>query len=206
MLVDMGYLVSTCVLTAGGIGGIIVTIVKFSSNSIADHLAKKYELKLSKEMERYKASIENKIYISKTKFDTEFAIYRSLSKVFTQMTKETLQLFPTFTKDARDDIVKYKKQHDKVIDLIVAAQDELYASAPFITENIYNEFLDLEDLCKKQLTDFQDFRIRPDADEFRRDCNKDFRNAYKRTQEIDKKFNYLLSNIRKYITSIDVIE
>ena len=63
MLVDMGYLVSACVLTAGGIGGIIVAIVKFSSNSIADHLAKKYELKLSKEMERYKASIENKIYI-----------------------------------------------------------------------------------------------------------------------------------------------
>jgi len=63
----------------GGLGGIAViftAIVRYLSNLIADRLSKKYEIKLSKEFEKYKSSLQNKTYISRTKFDTEFAIYR----------------------------------------------------------------------------------------------------------------------------------
>lgn len=44
--------------------------------------SKKYELKINEKYEKYKADIENKTYISKTKFDAEFNLYRSLSKTF----------------------------------------------------------------------------------------------------------------------------
>ena len=62
---EIGQIVSACIISAGGVGGIILAVVKFSCNSIAERLSKKYELKLSKEMERYKAGIENKVYIAK---------------------------------------------------------------------------------------------------------------------------------------------
>ena len=56
-------IVGACIVSAGGIGAITIGVIKFTSNSIADALSKKYELKLSKELELYKASVENKIYI-----------------------------------------------------------------------------------------------------------------------------------------------
>ena len=65
---------SACIVSAGGVSGIVIIIIKFSSNWIADALAKKYELKLNKELERYRAGVENKIYISKAKFDVEFQL------------------------------------------------------------------------------------------------------------------------------------
>lgn len=205
-MICLGEIVSACILSAGGIGGVILTIVKFSSNSIAEHLSKKYELKMSKEIEKYRADIENKVYISKTKFDTEFEIYRRLSKVFSVMVKETTQLFPRVTRGDDADIKKCKQQYDSVIDTIVAAQDELYASAPFISENIYNAFLELEDMCKKQLFDFRDFRLISTPKGYRNVCDEGLINAYTRNDEIDKKFNNLLADIREYIARIDVIE
>lgn len=195
-----------CIVSAGGIGAIIIGVIKFTSNSIADALSKKYELKLNKELELYKAGVENKIYISKTKFDTEFQLYRQLSKSFTNMTKEVVQLFPSFTKDARNDYDKYKSQHDRAVDAIIVAQDELYASAAFISSDLYEKFTEIENLCKCQLSDFQDFRLRPDADEYRKDCREAFQNAYKRTHEIDDKFRSLLETMREYISRLDVIE
>ena len=203
---EVGQIVLCAVGSAGGIGAIIVCTVKWSANKIADRLSKKYELKLQKEMELYKAGIENKIYISKTKFDTEFELYRRLSKVCTDMVKNVSQLFPTFTKDVRDDYEKYKPLHDSAADAIIIAQDEIRSSAPFISAELYEEFCNLEKLCKLQLSDFQDFRLRPDAKKFRDDCREDFQNTYKRTREINECFNNLLENMRKYIAKLDVIE
>lgn len=195
-----------CVISAGGIGAIVVGVIKFSSTAIAESLSKKYELKLNKELERYKAGVNNKIYISKTKFDTEFQLYRQLSKSFTDMVKQTEQLFPLFTKDTQNDYEKYKSQHDKTLDAIIVAQDELYESAAFISADLYNSFFEIETLCKRQLSDFQDFRLRPDAEEFRKECNDVFRETYQRTREIDEKFNKLLEILREYISRLDVIE
>lgn len=194
------------VTSVGGISAIILCGIKFSSNIIAERLLKKYELKLTKDIEKYKAGLDNKIYISKTKFDTEFQIYRLLSKTFVNMVKDTVQLFPRFTKDYRQDYEKYKELHDKVVDSIIAAQDELYASAPFITQNLYDDFMEIENLCKTQLSDFQDFRLRIDAEEYRNECAKEYRDTYKRTTEIGDKFNLLLSKVRDYIKQLDVIE
>ena len=69
------------VISFGGAGAIIAAIVKFAVNKIASALEKKYEIKMSKEIEKFKNALENKSYISKTRFDAEFSIYRQLSKV-----------------------------------------------------------------------------------------------------------------------------
>ena len=55
------------VISAGGISGILLAVIKFSSNIIADKLSKKYEFKLNKELEKYKTHLNSKIYITKIK-------------------------------------------------------------------------------------------------------------------------------------------
>ncbi|MCC8044849.1 MAG: hypothetical protein LIP12_05040 [Clostridiales bacterium] len=196
----------SCIISAGGVGAIIICVVKFTVSSMADALSKKYELKLNKELECYKKSVEHKIYISRTRFDTEFELYRKLSKSFTNMVKEVSQLFPGFTKDTRDDYEKYKNQYDKAVEVFIEAQDELYASAPFISEQMYTAFMEIKGLCKLQLSDFEDFRLRSDAESYRKECIIEFKDAYKRTHEINKRFDELIMLMRDYISRLDVIE
>lgn len=71
-----------CIASAGGIGGIIIAAIKFSSNLIAEQLAKKYDLKLNKEMELYRNNIESKKSISKALFDKEYEIYLTFNMDF----------------------------------------------------------------------------------------------------------------------------
>lgn len=160
----------------------------------------------NKQLEKYKAGIDNKTYMCKTKFDAEFSMYRELSQAFTILVKECSQLFPNFTKDTRDDYEKYKPIHDKCVDVIVNAQDKLNACAPFISEKIYTEYRELEGLCKTQLSDFQDFRLRPDAKDYRLDCKDAYKEAYKRTHDIENKYRSLSASLRTYIDSIDIID
>lgn len=75
---DIWKLVLAVLSSVGGIGAIIVFMVKICSNMIANKLSKKYELKLNKELEKYKAGIDNKTYISKARFDREFSMYQDL--------------------------------------------------------------------------------------------------------------------------------
>lgn len=79
----------------GGIGVVFGAVVYFTSKFIAERLQKKYDLKLNEEFEKYKAKIDNKTYISKTKFDAEFNIYRRLSKVFLDFVKNISILIPS---------------------------------------------------------------------------------------------------------------
>lgn len=205
-MTEIWNLVLACIVSAGGIGAIMVSVIVFTSKWIAKELSKRYELKLNKELERYKAGIDNKIYISKTKFDTEFQLYRQLSKSFMDMVKAVSQLFPIFTRNGGDAYDKYKCQYDETITKIIKAQDELCESAAFISVDLYKMFIEIESLCKQQLNDFVDFKLASDATETRVELRDDYMNAYKRTREIEEKFEKLLENMRAYISRLDVIE
>lgn len=133
-------------------------------------------------------------------------MYRELSQAFAVLVKECSQLFPTFTNDARDDYEKYKSIHDKCVDVIVSSQDKLNACAPFISEDIFLGYIELEKLCKTQLSYFKDFRLRPDAKDYRIDCRDAYRETYKRTRDIQEKYRNISTTLRTYIDSIDVIE
>ena len=87
-------IIISLVASVGGIGVIFTAVTYFSSNFVAERLQKKYDLKLNERFENYKANVENKKYISKTKFDAEFALYRSLSKAFFDMVKNISVMIP----------------------------------------------------------------------------------------------------------------
>ena len=86
---DIWKLVLAVLSSVGGIGAIIVFMVKICSNMIANKLSKKYELKLNKELEKYKAGIDNKTYISKARFDREFSMYQDLCEKNITMVYDT---------------------------------------------------------------------------------------------------------------------
>lgn len=84
-LSDIGQIVAAAVVSVGGVAGIIVLAVKFSSNILAERLSQKYELKLNKELEEHKLSLDKKNYISRAMFDREFEIYQSISNALTEV-------------------------------------------------------------------------------------------------------------------------
>lgn len=196
----------------GGLGGIAViftAIVRYLSNLIADRLSKKYEIKLSKEFEKYKSSLQNKTYISRTKFDTEFAIYRELSSGFSDAVIAINIMIPTgyTTVPAdREARLELDKQHyETAVEAIVKAQDSLKSNIPFIPENIYDGYNELLKLFGLQLAAYEDrfvvtdLRPQSEKETFSRD-------DYKRTREISEKWITINNKIRKYLNSLEIIE
>ena len=61
---EIWKIVLCAVGSAGGVGAVIVCSVKFASDIIAERLSQKYEAKLQKELEQYRATLDSKRYIS----------------------------------------------------------------------------------------------------------------------------------------------
>lgn len=169
----------------------------------------RYSLKLNKELEKYKSIVENKNYISKTKFDTEFEIYRSLSKTFFEMVKHISVMIPAgFSYQPADE--KTRKERDNEIYKLaskacVEAQDTLNSSAPFISEELFNEYDNILKLCKLQLDAFERrwnvFYLAPQEEK-----ESFTMEEYQRTREIEKAFNKLNNMVREYLSKLDVME
>lgn len=140
--------------SVGGAGAIIVAVVKFASNIIAERLSQKYEIKVGKEFESYKAVLDKKTYISRTKFDVEFQIYRELSEKVLTMIESTYWLFPSAIDSIPQDIDKrnalYLERHHSAGEAIIAAQKAINANAAFISADFYSKFEELRILCAKQ--------------------------------------------------------
>lgn len=190
----------------GGISGILLAGIKLSVNTIAKRLEEKYTLRLNKELERYKSNLDNKIYISKAKFDAEFEIYRELSKAFFEMVKNISILIPTGFLVPADP--EEKKEYDKKIykeamESTVKAQDILNGNIPFISEEIYNAYTEILKLCRQQLNAFERrwnlSYLSPNKEELTTE-------EYERTDEINQKFSETNNKIRKYIEKLDILE
>lgn len=202
-------IVLSIVGSVGGAGAIIAFAVKFSANLIADKLKKKYELETTKKLEEYKSKLENKNYISKTRFDTEFSIYRTLSVAFFDMVKNISIMIPEgYTKVPADSKAKKeydKRIYDRALTAVVKAQDTLNGNAPFISEDMYNEYSAILKLCNLQLDVFSyRWNVLYLASQEEKE-KLDFKD-YKRTGTINKSMQELNNKVRKYISTLDVIE
>ena len=131
------------IASVGGAGVIICAVSGFVSARLANHIDKKYEQRLSKELERYKLSLEERKHITKTQFDKEFEIYYHLSKTFFSMivklssfTEGTLELkdSPKENRDIKID------EFMRMVEVTSAAQNVLYENAPFIPKDIFEQY------------------------------------------------------------------
>lgn len=193
----------------GGIGVVFGAVVYFTSNFIAERLQKKYDLKLNEEFEKYIANIDNKIYISKTKFDAEFNIYRRLSKVFLDLVKNISILIPSGVFYLLADQEK-QRQLDNENYLaseksFIIAQVELISNASFIPERFYSEYESIQKLCKEQLDEFANrWNVASLCTQEEKETISS--EARDRTKDINDRFKNLNKEIREYLNSLDVIE
>lgn len=205
---EIGSIVLAAIASVGGIGTVIIFVIKLSANTIADRLEKKYSLQLEKELEKYKTNLENKIYISKAKFDTEFSIYRELSKTFFDMVKNIGIMIP-------DGLAKYpadkeeREEHERNLYVeaqkyTVIAQDTLNANAPFISKDFFEQYDEILGLCRMQLSVFEErWNIFCFPAEERGKLEME---DYKRSRQIREQFEQLNAVIRDYISKLDVTE
>ena len=87
---DVWKIVAGIIAGFGGFGAVIVLVIKFSANIIANMFYEKYSLKMNKELEKYKGTLESKRHISKALFDREFEIYVSFNKVLADLYNDIL--------------------------------------------------------------------------------------------------------------------
>ena len=64
--------VEAIIVSVGGIVVIITAVICSSSNFIAERPQKKYELEIDEKFEEYKVDIDNKRYVTETKFNAGF--------------------------------------------------------------------------------------------------------------------------------------
>lgn len=195
--------------SVGGIGAIILAIVKFSSNIIAKRLEERYKQGLKKELEEYKSMLSNKTYISQAKFDVEFSVFRELSKVFFEMVKDISAMIPsgyaTYPADKEEKKEYENKLYKQSIKTLIIAQDVLNYNIPFIPNDLYESYNEILDLCNVQIDVFErrwnalSFASQEEKETFSHE-------DYNRTREINTKFKELNENIRKYLATLDVLD
>ena len=164
---------------------------------------------MNKELEEYKSRLDNKTYISKTKFDTEFGIYRDLSKAFFKMVRDVSIMIPigVASYPANEEAKKeYENNlYKAAVKSCVAAQDVLSANVPFISEVLCDRYEELNKLCKIQLNVFErrwNVYYMASQEEKESFSGED----YKRTEEINEKYRQLNNEVRKYLDGLDVLE
>ena len=200
---------TACIVSAGGVGGIAIAVIKFSSNIIAERISAKYENKLEQALEKYKTELSKKEYVSQVKFDAEFEIYRTLSKEFSTAVKNISLMIPDGMAYFPADEDKRKEYENNnyvnANNAIVMAQDALYANGAFISEDLYNKYNEILELCGQQINAFQRrYNVLYFASQEKKESYTD--KEYERTTTIKEKWLELNNCVREYISKLEVID
>lgn len=206
---DIWKIVLCVISSAGGIGAVIAIVIKFCSDFIAEQVMKKYENKLQKDLEKYKSGLDNKVYITKAKFDAEFELYRNLSSSFFEAVKAVTTMIPAgyaiYPAD-KEDRKKYENElYDKASSATVAAQDILCCNIAFIPKELYEKYNEILGLCRQQVGTFQNrwnVNYLATQEEKEHFSHEDFQCS----REILAKFNTLNDELRDYISKLDILE
>ena len=203
----------TFIASIGGIGVIVTGVVKYLSDYIAEKLSKKYQLQLNKELEKYKTTLSKKEYVSKTRFDAEFRMYQELSEknitmVYNAGQSVLIARGASFTDAEIDQII------ENICNSINDAEMTNKRYAPFISQEIYNQYLILEKTSSEILSLLKVWKMYNRGDVF------NFRthgNTYHNQQEVNRaieikqkylsdRSNDLLDILREYLRKLDVME
>lgn len=208
---ELWQTVLAIISSIGGAGVIICVVVKFTSDKIADRLSARYQLKLDKELASFKQGLDRKNYVSKVRFDAEFALYRELTVACRNMVNDVYFVYPTFANIPanEDDRKKYEQEvYDKAIKSYGEFNKLLSSNAPFIPKSFYNSFLEISKLCKQNLDVYArrwDRGMLFVWEGSKEQSDAEFE-AYSRTDDFTKKFDALIDTIRDYLAQLDVNE
>lgn len=179
------------VIVNSGVAGTVAWI-------IATQVVKKYETRLRK-----------REYVSKVRFDTEFLIYRELSKSFFNYVKAIcIMVPPGYSEQPADPEARKKEDEEhyrKAQNAHVEAQDALHQNAPFIQKEFYEKYNEILKDGNLQLLAYRKrYNIgykapQSEKEEFELD-------DYQRSQKMENLMGKLNDDMRQYLAKLDVVE
>lgn len=149
-------IIEATIISVGGAGAIIIAIANFLANRIASRLEDRYQLKLDKELEQYKASLEQRTYVTKTQFDIELEVYRKLSKgifEFIVVLNTTIEDKDYPKKEDMHSAQKLDNESNtfkKMVEKAAYMQELIYENAAFMPKCLYDEYVSLIELATDQ--------------------------------------------------------
>ena len=201
-------IVGSVFFSTAGAAAIIISVAKKLAASIANGITEKikmdYQSKMDQMLETYKAKLDNQGYISKARFDTEFSLHKELCQSFFQMISAVHWLFPSGLDQAPasekwKEICneRYLTAKEKYND----AASRLGGNAPFINDELYNNYHAIMELAARQINDYS-FSEPLTMEKSSPGIREIEKAGYTRTQEIDKKWKELLDSLRQYFNSL----
>lgn len=209
---DFWKIILAALASVGGVGGLIMLVIKFSSNLIAERLSQKYQLSLQKELEKYKAGVENKTYISKARFDREFSMYQDLCEKNITMVYD-MGAAVMITRGAKypnvsstQEFIHLAAQHIDDAEML----NKRYA--PFIAKEIFESYKELGSKAYSIISlldlwdrfETQNYIINYNGTAYTRDKAKDEIEAKQKI--ISKLSDDILDKLRDYLSSLDTLE
>ena len=210
---DIWKIILAALASVGGVGGLIILVIKFSTNLIAERLSQKYQLSLQKELEKYKAGVENKTYISKARFNREFSMYQDLCEKNITMVYD-MGTAVMITRGAKypgvsstQEFIHLAAQHIDNADML----NKRYAS--FIAKEIFESYKELSEQAFSiiSLLDLWDrfqtenhTTLNYNGTDCEKEKAKDEIEAKQKT--ISKLSDDILDKLRDYLSSLDTLE
>ena len=202
-------IVVTGIISIGGASALIFAIVKFSAEKIADRLSRKYEYLLNEKLEAYKSELDKKNYISKARFDLEFSIYGEISEALLIAVEDCFWLFPVtmdkipIDKDKAEE--KYNKRYCDANNSVVKLQHILRSKAPFISEELYNDFMKVKEFLTIQVNMYPFCGpLEREKSTFNETKAKAEQEAWDRNEEIQKMHNEIVIKMRSYFEALEI--
>ena len=193
----------------GGGGAIVWFLVKWYSDIVADKLSQKYAKQLSVELEKYKAELDKRKYVSNKRFEMELVIYQNLIKAVIDMTEATYLLFPPFDylpPDPQEEQKVWIGRYKNAIRKYNLASELIFKNAPFMNEMIYKKCLDLRKNCQEQILYAKTFRIDVDYKKNREHMSEKYAACWTVSEDvIVKKRDEFIDSLRNYLMSLEKI-
>ena len=166
------------------------------------------KFKFEQEFEKYKSIMEHRRYISKTQFDNEYQIYKQLSKAFFSVAVKLSsfaykRIGNRIISIEEDDIISMEEV-SRIISVNSTAQNLLFENAPFIPEEIYNEYLALNELANTLF-----WGIIARIKEYEAECveiNKIItEDEIGMSEDFQNRLNDVNKKVRKYLETLTII-
>ncbi|MCL2018928.1 MAG: hypothetical protein FWG70_04135 [Oscillospiraceae bacterium] len=177
-----------------------------------------------RKQKQLEAKLTHKTHISKARFDTEFQVYRDLSKAFWILIFSTCRLFPRLdhfpakkgykhTPDEEKTREMYIERYKNAIEFQNTAVEVLSTNAAFIDKSIFDMFENISKKCRQHIYDFDEWRLSKyrmsDYEynqllEIYRD-DEDFKNRFKFGDKIYKEMQDLTEILRKHLDKLEMI-
>lgn len=208
-MITIDYLeqiLAAVIISAGGVGGIILAILKVSANIITDRMNQKIQKEFEKEVEKYKTELETKQYVSISRFDKEFSLYQNLNEAFFELIKDINRIIPMgISYEPVDKNLSKKLKENAFKDSLTScekAQDLLMKNEPFIFESIYTNYSQILQLCRTQI-----FIVRQKYNALNMNPDKGTPKLedYARTKEIFEAFEKNNKEIKLYLSSLELL-